>query len=893
MPDDILRDVRQRLADDYGFKDKGTDGWWRKGKCPRCDRRELYTRYEAPWVVKCGRENNCRYEDHVKDIYPDAFESWSTRFKPTETNPTASADAYLLYKRGLNLLGMRDAYTQETFYDPARRIASATVRFALPGGSWWERLIDQESRFDRKAHFKPKSSVNGWWWQRPDQTMEDLARAEDLWIAEGVFDAWALSDAPPSGGGLAAVANLSTNFYPEHSLAELRRVCAALGVKGPRLVWAFDIGPGTEYTRRWVQRSIEEGWRATAAQPRPEGETAKLDWNDLKSRGRLTQKDIDAYLWNGLVLLAENATEKAMLLWQRHKWSSFHFVYESRTWWATFNEAKIAETMEKEGVSEAFAARHAGTVTEIANCAFRTLYFQADSKDEQNLEGQYFLRIDIPGQREVYKRPFSGAAITAGAEFKKRLASITPGGLWEGSTFQLDRIMSVQNRGLRIVKTIDFTGYSPDHQAWVLGDIAVHKGKVIRLNAEDYFDLGHVQIKLASPLRLLSIDYDNDRFDTSWFDDLWTAWRGNGLIALTFWVMSFFAVQIRMKQASLGYLEMWGAANTGKSTIVMFLWKLCGMADESYEGIDPSKSTLAGYTRTLARVSNLPVIFVEGDRNQDLPHTKKFDWLEIKGLFNGAIQRATGKKSQGHDINESPFRGALVIEQNDPVNSGEPILTRLMSCNWTKDGWSAATKAAAERIEQWPREDISDTMIHIIRREDAWMKAYLAAFPGWDAHMMAIKVRHSRIRKCHAQLHAGLDALAAVMKIDALRLTEGHAHIDAMARWRDRSVEIDHPIVADFWEAFDWLEQQQHTEAADPINRHRNPKAFVAVNLKHFEARCATARITAPSIDDLKRHLKTSKSRPFNSAGTVNGVGGDYAHCWIFAQPKSERGDTA
>jgi hypothetical protein len=425
--------------------------------------------------LRCGRSNRCGEEISVKDTYPDLFDTWSNRYQQTDADPNAAADAYLYHNRKISLTGLRGCYSQEIYFDKDRNISSATIRFPLANGSWWERIIDQPGRFDKKARFKYGAPYGGYWWHAPDQDVAALKNAGDIWIAEGIFDALALRQA-----GLFAVSAMSVNNYPEKSLAELRKACGEAGIGTPRLVFAFDVGKaGTEYTRRYVARAIREGWTATAAQPRPEGETEKLDWNDLLVRekrrpedgdkpvsgpGSLGPEDLANYLWNGAVLLAENATEKALLLWQRHGWSAFSFVHDSRTWWASFDEAKIAETCIKEQVKEIVAARACANVTEIANCAFQILYFQ---RDEATDESHYYMRVDFPSDAPTVKAPFPGPALTAGGEFKKRLLSVAPGAQWIGSTFQLDRMVAHQTRKIKRVQTLDFTGYSRDHGAWV------------------------------------------------------------------------------------------------------------------------------------------------------------------------------------------------------------------------------------------------------------------------------------------------------------------------------------------------------------------------------------------------------------------------------------------
>ncbi len=171
---------------------------------------------------------------------------------PTEVHPTATADAYLSVERGLDISQLEGLYTQETYFDRETGQVSATVRFPLENNSWWERLIDRPGRFKRKANFKPGSNWSGWWWAPPAATYQQLALADDIWFAEGIFDAQALRQA-----GLDAVSLMSINNYPEHALAELRRAVADSPARKnpPRLVFAFDVGAaGVSATRKFVKR---------------------------------------------------------------------------------------------------------------------------------------------------------------------------------------------------------------------------------------------------------------------------------------------------------------------------------------------------------------------------------------------------------------------------------------------------------------------------------------------------------------------------------------------------------------------------------------------------------------------------------------------------------------
>lgn len=879
------QELKAALMRDFAFKREGD--WLRKGKCPDCAKRELFTHAENPKLLKCGRLNRCGYEKSVREYYPEIFTDWSKRFQQTETDPNAAADAFLSHGRGLNLSSMRGCYSQEYYQDQGRNIGTATVRFPLPGGTWWERLIDQPDRFDMKARFQPKASAGGksfkgWCWIPPTLTMADLAAAPRILIAEGIFNAWALMQA-----GHIAVSAMTVANWPTHFLADLRKACTEADTKRPlpELVFAFDVGKaGVTYSRKFVDQAISEGWPASACQPSLiEGEVA--DWNDLLVADKLTDEHFDEYFWNGEVILAANATEKACLLHGRHGWATFSFVFDNRTWWANFNEARISETMMKEDISRRAAAKSCADVTEIANCAFRTLYRERDDLIDDTA---YYLRVDFPGKTPTAKARFSASQLTAAAEFKKRLFDFS--GQFTGSTGQLDRLMLQQTRNLKTVEPIDFTGYSKSHEAWLLGEIAVRKGRVYRLNSEDYFDFGKLAVKLRSAERLLQIDYEANKFATPWLTQIGLAFGAKGLIALTFWQMSLFAEQIRDAHKSLAFLQIIGEPGSGKSTLIEFLWRCVGR--DGYEGFDPTKATSAAIARNLGKVGGLPVVLIEGDRDEATPHSKRFEWDELKTAYNGRAVRSRGVKSGGMETYDPPFRGAVVIAQNYAVKASPALLERLMSITINKEGWNANTKAAADKIEQWKTEDLSDFIIHIIRQEELWMKVFLDAFKRHEKDLPAQSgVNHQRLIKNHAQLAAALDAMNACIALPNGALEDGHSFIVHMLRERHQAISSDHPHVAKFWELVDWFRANE-IDGQPKLNLSKKPDQFTAISLPMFEERCRARGVIGPPIEDLKNLLRSSKSRKFIAAKNIRTVNQDKViHCWIFQTPGASDGN--
>lgn len=875
--------IVDELKRKFGFK-KLTGKYMQQGKCPDCQKNTLWCLAERPMVVKCDRQDNCGYDETVRNILPDLFEDWSKRAPSTPEDPNATADAYLRGERGLDLTGLRGHFEQEHYHDRDRNIGSATVRFPLPNNTWWERIIDRPGRFDRKARFKFGGSYAGHWWAHPLDTLDVLTGLDEVWLTEGIFDACASRQSfpkPDPAKGIAlrtAVSVMSTNNYPEHALAQLAQACLTSRRKlRPRLIFAYDVGPaGVAACKAHVKRALAEGWDATAAQVRPDGEGTKLDWNDLALRHAewkddapglrpFSEEALQLYLFNGSVTLAATPREKARLIHNKLKLRSFELRFENRIYWAK-------EVYDKED------ERTDLTVEEIANCAFRILYRE---RDEAADETNFFLQIDHPGRQPTDKARFSAACCAASGEFKKRLLAFN--GMWSGSQEQLDRLMRGQIRQLKTVEPLHFTGYSAKHKAWVLGDIAVRDGRVILINKESCFDFGKHSVKLATTERLLDISWDPDRLDFTWLDDLWTAWGAKGLAALAFFTMSLFAQQIRAEEGSLSFLEITGPPGSGKSTLIIFLWKLLGRRE--FEGNVASGNTPAGMARTLMKVANLPVGLIEGQRAENKAgRLREFDWEELLVLYNGRSFRTVGRKSSGTETFEPPFLGSVYLMQNRRIDASPQILERLLSFEINKADRTKHTYDAAQRIFKRRVEDVSHFVVAAARAEERYLKAY---FRGTQAHIARMErdvpnLYNDRLRLNHAQLASGIEALAQLLPVRPEWIAEATQLVDWMALDRQQSCGADHPLVQRFWEQIDWLASIENGQTARPINLHRKPESKIAISLPGYEEKCRQHGQQAVDITELHKLLPGSKRRKFLGKMGVNCADGQNRHCWVF-----------
>ncbi|WP_162300952.1 toprim domain-containing protein [Xanthomonas prunicola] len=898
MQEDLRQQVLSRLERDYGLKHRSGTEYMRGGKCPSCSKKELYTNHLKPWVVKCGRQSKCGRELHVKDLYDDLFDDWSKRFQPTPAAPNAAADAYLQFSRGFDLAPLKGLYTQDSHYDRKISAGTATVRFALIKGGWWERLIDRPHRFGKqKARFAPGQSYAGVWWAAP-AALTAMQTAREVWIVEGIFDAIALLQ-----HGMCAVSAMSSNAFPEESLRELAKARMA---DLPTLVWALDNEPGARaYTHKHIKRAAALGFDSRAAQI-VQRDGKKTDWNDLHLRAiasddpRQWDNDVNEARYQGDLLVARSAVDKGLLMFEHDGRNDFWLDYRSRLYWFDFDTQRF-DKLRKEKLGDIDAddgdevaaedlkkiKRAACSVQKIANCYPEALYFQ---RQEVTDESWYYFRVDFPHDGPSVKGTFTGGHVASASEFKKRLISLAAGAMFTGTGHQLDRLIEEQTEAIKTVDAIDFVGYSKEHRAYLLGDMAVRDGELVTANEEDYFEFDKLRLKTTQKSIRLEIQRDADAFRVDWLPWLWQCFGTHGMVAMTFWFGSLFAEQIRAGHKSFPFLEATGEAGAGKTTLLTFLWKLLGRSD--YEGFDPAKSSKAGRARAMGQVSGMPVVLLEADRSEpDKAHSKTFEWDELKDFFGGGTLATRGVRNGGNETYEPPFRGTIVITQNAAVDASEAILTRIVKLHFKRPQVTTESRIAADNLNALQVEEVSHFLVRAIRQERAILDLFAERVKVFEAKLRAQQdLRLERVIKNHAQMLALFDCLRLVITIPDDMVEQTRLALLDMALERQKAISADHAMVNEFWEVYEYLEATGHGKAV--VNHSRDAQR-IAINLNHFAARAAQFSQSVPDLKVLRALLGDSRRHKFIGANVavnsavlkddLTGVG-TTVKCWVFAK---------
>lgn len=836
------------------FKDIGQT-YLQKGVCPNCSHRTLYISRKQPFQLACNRLNECRFTEKTRERYSYLFENLSERFPRTELDPNATADAYLQRNRGFDISKMKGWYTQER-----RKLADGswgdTVRFLLCDG-YWERIIDARAvaaNGGDKAGIKWGMSYKGQGWVPPGQTFEKNDR---IYIVEGIFHAVALHLA-----GYKAIASISANNFPWEIID---------ANKGKLITWIIALDndkAGRAVVPKYLasfRKTSEIGWVALGEPDR--------DWDDVYRDGQLDTAYMEEAEYQGRLFVAKSPVDKAYVMHTKRPRPFYLLEFGNCLYAARVNAGDLQRALdgEERGSYKDDFKKHA-SVDQVANCVPRFEYLERDAITG---EQRYFFRFDFPNPRLNCTEPLPPSAITEPRGFTKALLERTPGGMFEGGERVLAMLKSEWLRNPSTVRTLPFIGYDESTKTYCYPTFGYHNGREIPVNEHGFLDVNGAGLKTST--RSYPIVRGGD-FDPSWFADYRVVFDLNGLAALAWWTGSLFAQQIRSVQASWAFLELTGERNAGKTTMIRYLWKLCGR--RNHEGVKPSGSgaSAVGLTRVMSSVSNLPVVLLESDKevidSMGRVTTVQYNWDDMKHLFDHeATLRVTGVKSNNSDTEELVFRGAVCIAQNTNVEGSDAILSRIVYLHMTTEHHRVELEPLADRFKTAEVEDVSGYLRAVLAQESAWLERYFAAYKHYYQRFQALPgVNLSRIVGCHAQVMAAAKATQTLFPDWSDRDLELlFQHLGQRALEREQRCSSENKTASQFWQIYHFLNEDVVTiedsngrreEIRETLN-HSADKNLIAINIEHFQQACRAAGQEVIAAALLRRGLPHSTTHKF------------------------------
>lgn len=852
MDETTRQNVINILLNQYHMRPQGGGQRYKYGICPACGKRDLWAFAHDPWTVQCDRESNCGYKQSMRELHPEAFATVTERaLKQESSDPRVIAKTYLQEERGLNTTRCGE-FQQATAFNPKNQKSSATVRFALPNGGYWERIIEDIDL--PKALFSKNCPYKGCGWTSP----EFDPKADEIWIVEGIFDALALQQ-----NGINAISAMTCHNFPKKTLEEIYRDNPFATV-----VIALDSNKaGRVGTKKMAKEAENLGFKVRAALT-----NSNDDWNDKHIKKRLTADDIRTYKYYGALEIAKTPSKKALIMWARNGGSQgFWLEHGHKTYWCDINLESLRRA-EAELTEEKLLATGAGDVTElreeeleeireqaftksgsvfpIATCIIDFLYAEKSIVTD---ETQYYVKIS--NHRGSTMGTFNGRHIKSASEFGARIIDTLPGANFDGTPKQLGKIYDDKTFNITTVNTIDYIGYCPEAKAYIYPTFAVKNGKVYEKNEEDYFTIDGYSIKSTLNVARFTpaLEYKNN-----WTRDFISAYGPQGLIVLTYFFGSLFAVQIRDKYKSFPFLEFTGEAGAGKTSVLDFCWLLMGR--ENYEGINPVTSTRVARMRTLRQFSNMPTVYLEGQGEEKDAKQGQAVWLsEAKQLFNGISPRATGVMNSGNETSDEPFYGSLIVSQNRKIYGEAAVLGRFIYLHMTRDHHTAEGRQASHRLNRLGVEELSGFLKFAVEHEKEVLTHHANVYEEYHSQIMSLEgINTERLADNHATLLAMLDSLCKLLNIDDYFKQKTREYIFKIAKEREADLDQDPEEVYEFWQLFEFLDNN----TAAQVNHSTNDD-LIAINLNSLAEIARNRGSALGDISTLRKLLPHSKRYKF------------------------------
>lgn len=249
------------------------------------------------------------------------------------------------------------------------------------------------------------------------------------------------------------------------------------------------------------------------------------------------------------------------------------------------------------------------------------------------------------------------------------------------------------------------------------------------------------------------------------FNDFVAYFGARGVVVMAWWLGAAHAARIREDQNSFPFLQIVGAAGSGKSLLVDYLQKLNGQAPYAHS---LNHASQAARLRTFANAGQQIVIcenYGESDHS--------VDWDELKQLYSkGDFSIRSGEVMPERHT----FKGALTITANQPLQCSDAVTSRMVIVNLSDDN-QHATKVRPEALNDLNADQANAFGITVAQSEDWIASTLLVQVPAYQGQLISKYGENLNRRtalNC-AQMFALLDLLSTLLSIpDDLRIEAGH-----------------------------------------------------------------------------------------------------------------------
>lgn len=883
--DDIIPDIKNALINDRQFNFKHDGHYLRYGVCPNCGKKECYISLQSPGRVACGRENNCNWSATIRELYPELFELDPAKYHD-EKDSNAVAKAYMRINRGFKL-----DIIDGMFEQGARKLAGQwheTIKVRLWDEHYWERMITKagvKANKGRKAMFSygSQGKITGNAWTTPQM---EYKKNDTIIITEGIFKSMAWIHI-----GYKSITGMSAGNLPMNVIE---------ANKDKNILWILALdndNAGRENSKRFIKKIAKLNERYLIAFP----PNKSADWDDLYRRNQLNKTMLKSSIERGHIALAENENEKAAWIFAKKSYNYFHVSFMNKLYSYEIEMRSDEKSELIENISELeqkvdlnFFLQSIKRRKRISNTVADFLYYERDAVTG---DLSYFFKVPInDGNGNWQKLSLIGSMAATPESWNKTLMEKTEGRNFRGSKKDLNILHDMWfERPASYVRSLPFVGYDKLTKAYVFYSWGAYKNNIIEPNNHDYLVVGKNNVKCKSSSREENRTdkflAPGESFNPEWIKSYRVAFDINGMVSLAWWVGTLFSEQIREEYGYWPIMEVSGEQGTGKTQMIEFLWRCVGRPD--YEGFDPSKSTNVGRARTFMQVSNLPVVLLEGDRENG---RSGWDYNELKMLYNGRFGRAIGMKTQGNETIDSVFRAGIMVAQNATVQTdSEAVLARIVHVHCTKDHFTEPGEKLALGLNRMKTEELCSFIGEILKNEskifETFKKEFEAIDNRWTHNNQHVQ---NRIIHNHAMVFAWVKVLPLIFgeHFDPAWIQELDEYILARAIERQSRCTEEHPQISLFWEQYEYI-QSIHADKGMVKNilDHSKTSGLVAINLVQFNQICHSHQLDTIPITDLRKILTESikykfvaKNRNVNSS--INN--GKSIKCWIFKDLKKQ-----